>query len=131
SSGSSTTPTSKGADQSPPTKTSDAGKAADGGKTPDPASSKPSDSGAAKPSSTSASRTSDPDQPISDPNRPILRRGKPDPNARHDAFVNFDDPAQAGATSREAGKEGDAAKAAPLASVQTVAAISDAGGPDP
>ncbi len=45
--------------------------------------------------------------------------------------MNFDDPAQAATASKEAGKEADAARAAAAASVQTVAAISDAGGPDP
>ena len=121
---------SKGSDQSPAAKTPDTSKAGDAGKTSDSAASKAPDSGAAKPSD-SASRTSDPGQPISDPNRPILRRGKPDSNAHHDPYVNFDDPAQAAAASKEAGKEADAAKAVASASVQTIPAISDAGGPDP
>jgi hypothetical protein len=77
------------------------------------------------------SRGSDPDQPISDPNRPILRRGKPDPNAHHEPYVNFDDPVQAAAASKDAGKEAAAAQTAAAASVKTVAAISDAAGPDP
>ena len=67
----------------------------------------------------------------SDPNRPILRRGKPDASAHHEPFVNFDDPAEAAAASKQAGKEAGAAKAAAAASVRTIAAISDAGGPDP
>ncbi len=128
--GSATTSASKGSDQLPAAKPPDTGKAADSAKTPDSAPSKGPDAGA-KQSDSSASRTSDPNQPISDPNRPVLRRGKPDSNAHHEPYVNFDDPAQAATASKEAGKEGDAAKAAAAASVQTVAAISDAGGPDP
>ena len=130
-SGSTTTPASKGSDQPPAAKPSNAGKAADGAKTPDPATSKAPDSDPAKRSESSEGRTSDPNQPISDPNRPVLRRGKPDPNAHHEPFVNFDDPSQAAVASKEAGKEGDAAKAAAAASVRTVPAISDVGGPDP
>ncbi|HMD47494.1 MAG TPA: hypothetical protein VKG79_00290 [Bryobacteraceae bacterium] len=124
-SGGSTTSASKGTDQPPAAKTPD------GGKTPDSATSKDPGEGAAKAPSSSASRTSDPNQPISDPNRPVLRRGKPDPNAHHEPYVNFDDPAQAAAASKEAGKEADAAKVVVAASVQTLTAISDAGGPDP
>jgi hypothetical protein len=86
---------------------------------------KPSTSTPAK-TSASTSRTSDLDQPISDPNRPILRRGKPDPNAHHEPFVNFDNPDEVAKAATDASKE--AAATAP--SVQTVAAISDAGGPD-
>ena len=67
------------------------------------------------------------DQPISDPNRPVLRRGKPDPNAHHEPFVNFDDPVEAAKAATDAKKEADA----DAPSVQTVTAISDAGGPDP
>ncbi|MGB0038923.1 MAG: hypothetical protein WBQ00_08490, partial [Terriglobales bacterium] len=86
---------------------------------------------AAKAPETDASRTSEYGQPLSDPNRPLLRRGKPDAKAHHEPFVNFDDPTEAAAASKQAGKEADAAKAAAAASVQTVTAISDAGGPDP
>jgi hypothetical protein len=114
-------PTLKDADKSAASKTTDASPA----KAPDSASSKPSDS--------ASTRTSDPNQPISDPNRPVLRRGKPDPNAHHEAFVNFDDPAEMTAATKEAGKEAVAAKAAAASpsSGQTIAAISDAAGPDP
>lgn len=93
---------------------------------------KPADA-SAKPESASA-RSSDHSeyaQPIQDPNRPVLRRGKPDPNAHHDAFVNFDDPTEMATATKQAGKEADAAKAAAAASVQTFPAISDAAGPDP
>lgn len=99
-------------------------------KAPDAASGKPSDSGAAKPAESASAGRSD-NQPISDPNRPILRRGKPDPNAHHEPFVNFDDPSQMASATKEAGKDADAAKAAAAASVRTFPAISDAAGPDP
>lgn len=110
---------------------STASKSSDAPKAPDSASSKPSDASSTKSSDSSASRGSDNNQPISDPNRPILRRGKPDPNAHHEPFVNFDDPVQAATASNQAGKEAAAAKAAAAASGLTVAAISDAAGPDP
>jgi hypothetical protein len=106
-------------------------KAPDTGKAADTAPSKPSESSAAKAPDAPASRTSDPNQPISDPNRPILRRGKPDPSAHHEPFVNFDDPVEAAGAAKEAGKEAAAANAVAAASVKTVTAISDAGGPDP
>ena len=99
-------------------------------KPPDSASSKPSDTAAPK-TSEAASRSSEYERPISDPNRPVLRRGKPDPNAHHEPFVNFDSPDEMAAASKEAGKEATAAQAAAAASVQTIAAISDAAGPDP
>ncbi|MGA7686308.1 MAG: hypothetical protein WCA58_14930 [Terriglobales bacterium] len=113
--------------------TAPAAKPADAGaaKPSDSASGKTSDAGAAKAPETDASRTSEYGQPLSDPNRPLLRRGKPDAKAHHEPFVNFDDPTEAAAASKQAGKEADAAKAAAAASVQTVTAISDAGGPDP
>ena len=53
---------------------------------------------------------------IEDPNRPILRRGKPDTSARRDRYTTFDEPASA----KDSGP-----------SVQTIPAISDADGPDP
>jgi len=89
-----------------------------------PAATKAADSSPAK---TADSKSSEYDQPISDPNRPVLRRGKPDPNAHHEPFVNFDDPAEVSKATTDASKE--AAAAAPA--VQTVTAISDAAGPDP
>ncbi len=63
------------------------------------------------------------DENITDPNRPVLRRGKPDASAHHEPFVNFDDPVEAAKATKDA--------AASLPPVQTVAAISDAAGPDP
>lgn len=83
-----------------------------------------------KAADTSTAKTSDYDQPISDPNRPILRRGKPDPNAHHEPFVEFDETGAATPAATEGGKNA-AAPAASALSVLTVTAISDAGGPDP
>lgn len=71
-----------------------------------------------------APKTSDLDQPFNDPNRPILRRGKPDPNAHHGPFVSFDDTAEESKTAKDSSVK-DAV------SIQTITAISDAGGPDP
>lgn len=72
------------------------------------------------------------EEPISDPNRPILRRGKPDPNAHHEPYVNFDD--AAGTTQAAAGAKTASAKgAAPAGDAnvyQVFPAISDAKGPD-
>jgi hypothetical protein len=87
------------------------------------------DKDAAKPSSSSTSRTyASDEEPINDPNRPILRRGKPDPNAHHEPFVNFDEAAE---TAKPASGKSVAAPASDSASIQTFAAISDAKGPDP
>jgi hypothetical protein len=57
---------------------------------------------------------------IDDPNRPLLRRGKPDPNARREAMKTFD-----------ADEPAKTAKNAAEATIQMIPAISDAGGPDP
>jgi hypothetical protein len=59
----------------------------------------------------------EPPAPFEDPNRPILRRGKPDPATRRELVKNFDE---------EAKSDKDAMK-----SVQIIPAISDAAGPDP
>ena len=91
------------------------------------------------PTSTSAesSRSSAPNEvPIEDPNRPRLRRGRPDPTAHHEPFANFDDlDAIPGQPLLVAGKGKAGAKAAKNAAVApdaiTIPAISDAGGPDP
>jgi hypothetical protein len=59
---------------------------------------------------------------IDDPNRPLLRRGRPDPNARREAMKTFDEDEFA---------LSKIAKASPEAAIQIIPAISDAGGPDP
>jgi hypothetical protein len=75
------------------------------------------------------------DEQIQDPNRPRLRRGKPDASERHEPFTTFEplsDTAPAG-TAADKGKPDanattDSAAAAPPIFIP---AISDAGGPDP
>ncbi len=79
------------------------------------------------------------DEPIDDPNRPRLRRGKPESTARQEPFVTFDpllDAPPVAAT--VAGKPDEkTAKGSAAASTQSAAAfvfipaISDAHGPDP
>ena len=88
--------------------------------------------------SATAAKTSADDEPISDPNRPRLRRGKPDPKAHHELFVDFDalDEAAKKNDVAASGAAGGAATATRPSSdvpppVLTVAAVSDAGGPDP
>ena len=95
---------------------------------PPPATAKDESSNATKPPVTAASTKPPADEPISDPNRPRLRRGKPDPNAHHEPFVDFD-PQETAAKST--GGAAAAASKDAVATVQTVTAISDAGGPDP
>ena len=87
---------------------------------------------------STATRTSADDENISDPNRPRLRRGKPDPSAHHELFVDFDaqDAAARKSDGAAAGASTGASTAAKPSSdvpppVLTVAAVSDAGGPDP
>jgi len=72
------------------------------------------------------------DEPPGDPNRPRLRRGKPDPTAHSEPFATFDvlPPAgSAGAGKSDAKTARDSA--APAPQIVTIPAISDAGGPDP
>ena len=76
------------------------------------------------------------DETIEDPNRPRLRRGKPDSTARREPFATFDPLTDAApsATSSGAGKlAGKTATNSDVASPQFtfIPAISDAGGPDP
>jgi hypothetical protein len=64
-----------------------------------------------------------PPPPFEDPNRPILRRGKPDPSARRELVKNFDeDTTPAKSVANATGS---------ASSVQIIPAISDAAGPDP
>jgi len=117
---------SKSASGSPPASTSPAPtSSAPAGSTP-AAASKDANKGAAKPVASAAAAPST-DEPFNDPNRPRLRRGKPDANAHHEPFVDFDaveDAAKAGASAAGSPSK-DAA-----ATFQTFPAISDAGGPD-
>jgi hypothetical protein len=70
-------------------------------------------------------KVQEPSPPIEDPNRPILRRGKPDPSARRELVKNFDeDPAPA--KSPKDGKD-----ATGSVQIVIIPAISDAAGPEP
>jgi hypothetical protein len=86
---------------------------------------------------TAKASTSASDEPIEDPNRPRLRRGKPDSSARREPFATFDpltDAAPAGTASAGTGKlAGKTANNsdAPSPQFTFIPAISDAGGPDP
>jgi hypothetical protein len=73
-----------------------------------------------------------PDEPMADPNRPRLRRGKPDSNARREPFTTFDaltDAATPGTGVPAAKAAKDSAASPPQ--ITFIPAISDAGGPDP
>ena len=72
------------------------------------------------------------DEPMSDPNRPRLRRGKPDATPRQEPFTTFDD-SDAAASATPPGKtDSKLAKgsATPTAATVLIPAISDAGGPE-
>jgi len=77
---------------------------------------------------------SEADEPIADPNRPRLRRGKPDSTAHLEAFTTFDPLTDAtpGAASGT-GKLDSTAKDSPTPAprIVMIPAISDVGGPDP
>ncbi len=96
----------------------------------------PNSADAAKaPAPTESAKASVSDEPIADPNRPRLRRGKPDSTARREPFTTFDpltDAAPSGTGSAGTGKSDAGAKdsAATLPKIVTIPAISDAGGPD-
>ena len=84
------------------------------------------------PESAKASTPAD-DETIADPNRPRLRRGKPDSTARREPFTTFDEMpgAKAGAVSAASAtdaKTKDSAGSVPPPTL--IPAISDAGGPD-
>jgi hypothetical protein len=83
------------------------------------------------PPETAKAPTSAPDEPIADPNRPRLRRGKPDSTARRERFTTFDDAMDAtpGTGTPDAKTAKDSATSSPQ--IVMIPAISDAGGPDP
>ncbi len=94
---------------------------------PSTSTSKEPSNDATKSSAPAASKASASDEPISDPNRPRLRRGKPDPSVHHEPFVDFDAPEETAKAANDAAKTPKAG----AATVRTVTAISDAAGPDP
>jgi len=105
-----------------------------------PPSPPPSPDNAKAPAAPDTAKTSAPasasDEPIEDPNRPRLRRGKPDSSARREPFTTFDaltdttpGTASAGTGKPDAKTATDSAAALPQ--IVVIPAISDAGGPDP
>ncbi|HXY78541.1 MAG TPA: hypothetical protein VEH47_06985 [Candidatus Acidoferrales bacterium] len=83
-----------------------------------------------------ASASSASEEPIEDPNRPRLRRGKPDSSASRDVYPAFEAltvATPAAAAAGAAKPDAKAAKNSAAASPQFtfIPAISDAGGPDP
>lgn len=97
----------------------------------------------AKPAGTATTKsdndkTSSSEEPIADPNRPRLRRGRPDPSARRDVYTKFEAlplPAPASAPSGPTNPGGTApdssSSSSSIAQVTIFPAISDEGGPDP
>lgn len=87
------------------------------------------------PAPPETAKTSASDEPIEDPNRPRLRRGKPDSSARREPFTTFDalTDAAPGTSSTSSGKPDAKTAKDPgaLPQIVTIPAISDAGGPDP
>jgi len=87
-----------------------------------------------KKTKTAKASTSASDEPIEDPNRPRLRRGKPDSTARREPFATFDPLTDAAPATGSSGKSDpktakDSATSPPQFTF--IPAISDAGGPDP
>lgn len=80
-----------------------------------PAEPAPADKPAPPPPKPQESAKAAEPPPFEDPNRPILRRGKPDPAARRELVKNFDEEAKANKD---------------VLNIQTFPAISDAAGPD-
>ncbi len=94
---------------------------------------------ASAPASTGPASTGE-DEPIEDPNRPRLRRGKPDATAHSEPYATFDalpdatpTPKSAASLSAKSDATASSVKASAAAAPQivTIPAISDAGGPDP
>ena len=94
-----------------------------------PAPSTPAPPAASAPSPPPFAKTPSEPAAADDPNRPILRRGKPDPNARHEAMKTFGED-EFGIPSKTA-KPASASKQVKAADIRVIPAISDAGGPDP
>ncbi len=86
------------------------------------------------PAPPETAKTSVSDEPIEDPNRPRLRRGKPDSSARREPFTTFDaltEAAPAGTISGTGKPDAKTANNSAAPQVVIIPAISDAGGPDP
>jgi len=89
----------------------------------------PSPETAKAPAAPETAKAAPSDEPISDPNRPRLRRGKPDSTARREPFTTFDALPDAGTAKPDAKMAKDSA--ASSAQIIFIPAISDAGAPDP
>ena len=89
----------------------------------------PAPTASSAPPSPPAPKAASEPQPIEDPNRPILRRGKPDPKARHEAMKTFEE--DEFEIPSKAGKTAPRTKETKPTDVQIIPAISDATGPDP
>ncbi|HYA94800.1 MAG TPA: hypothetical protein VEC95_00880 [Terriglobales bacterium] len=88
-----------------------------------PAAASPGPSSASAPATSSSTAASSPSAPVDDPNRPLLRRGKPNPPPQGPE----EQPVQPSAPPRPA----ESKPAAPSKTAEVLPAISDAGGPDP
>jgi hypothetical protein len=117
------------------TDSKDKGKDKDQQKPSAPPAKPPAPETAKAPAPPETAKTSASDEPIEDPNRPRLRRGKPDSSARREPFITFDPLTDAapGTASTSAGKPDGKTTKDPgeLPQIVTIPAISDAGGPDP
>ncbi len=78
-------------------------------------------------------KTAPTDENIADPNRPTLRRGKPDANVKHDVYATFEPLVPATSPATTAGKTDAKGLPDPAALPQFtfIPAVSDAAGPDP
>ncbi len=94
-----------------------------------PASAPPAPGTTKAPAPPETAKTTGSDEPIEDPNRPRLRRGKPDSSARREPFTTFD--ALTDTTPGTGKADATAKDAAALPQIVIIPAISDAGGPDP
>ncbi len=80
------------------------------------------------PAAPPAAKASAESESMEDPNRPILRRGKPDLSARREEMKTFDE--DEFTIARKGAAPSPSAKSGKPADIQIVPAISDAGGPD-
>ena len=86
--------------------------------------------------SASGASRSESDETIADPNRPRLRRGKPDTTERHEPFTTFDSPepipgASSAALSNTQKSDAGGKDSPASPHFVLIPAISDSGGPDP
>lgn len=90
-----------------------------------PAKSDQNKSASASTSKPESVESVDLSRPIDDPNRPVLRRGKPDPSVRRERVKDFDEEAKS-----DSGKAQPTSQPKDDALAKLIPAISDAGGPD-